>query len=73
MAYATSAIAPTSLAIPEKAPRPKRSLFHRMLDAIEAANMRRAQREVALYLSLYGGKFTDEAERAIERRLLSKF
>ena len=73
MAYATSAIAPTSLAISENAPRAKRSLFGRMLDAIEAANMRRAEREVALYLSLNGGKFTDEAERAIERRLMSKF
>ena len=51
--------------------QPKRSLFGRMLDAMVAARMRQAEREVALYLSDIGGKFTDEAEREIERRFLA--
>ena len=33
--------------------------------------MRQAEREVARYLADTGGKFTDEAEREIERRFLS--
>ena len=36
-----------------------------------AARMRQAEREIALYVSQSGGKFTDEAEREIERRFLS--
>ena len=36
-----------------------------------AARMRQAEREVARYLADTGGKFTDEAEREIERRFLS--
>ncbi len=79
MAYTSSAIdarelAFTATAAPAKvqAPaRPSRGLLGRMLDAMMAARMRQAEREVARYLADTGGKFTDEAEREIERRFLS--
>ena len=50
---------------------PQRGFFGRMMDAMMAARMRQAEREIALYLDHTGGKFTDEAEREIERRFLS--
>jgi hypothetical protein len=71
MAYAPSAVAPRSFTFPQKAPRLPRSLFRRLLDAIEQANRRQAEREIARYLGGPGGKFTDETEREIERRFLS--
>jgi hypothetical protein len=46
-------------------------LFSRMYAVIAAARMRQAEREIARYLYGNGGKFTDEAEREIERRFLS--
>jgi hypothetical protein len=82
MAYARSATVPSSLAFqpapktasktaPQQASAPgRRGLFRRLLDAIERANMRRAEREIARYLGP-GAKFTDETERDIERRFLS--
>ena len=57
----------------EKAPRakrrPLRGALRRLLDAIEAANMRKAERQIARYLGGPGAKFTDESEREIERLL----
>ena len=47
-------------------------MFRRLFDAIEQANMQRAEREIARYLNNGGRKFTDEAEREIERRFLSQ-
>ncbi len=77
MAYASSAfprsaVAPRSFEIPKTTPRAKRSLFLRLLDAVEEANMRRAEREIARYLGTTGGKITDDVERQIERRFLAK-
>ena len=72
MAYASSAIFPRSLTVPKIAPRAKRSVFLRLLDAIEQSNMRRAEREIARYLGTTGGKITDEVEREIERRFLTR-
>jgi len=77
MAYASSAVArstvaPRSFEIPKTAPRTKRSLFLRLLDAIEEANMRRAEREIARYLGSTGGRITDDIERQIERRFLGQ-
>jgi len=69
MAYARTLVAPRALAGPERVPR-KPSLLSRIAAAIEAANMRRAEREIARYLG-HGGKFTDETEREIERRFLA--
>jgi hypothetical protein len=41
------------------------------MDAMMVSRMRQAEREIAQYITLTGGKFTDEAEREIERRFLS--
>lgn len=81
MAYTSSAIGTSDLAFTatgamakpkaqDKTPQ-KRGLIGQMLDAMMAARMRQAEREVARYLADTGGKFTDEAEREIERRFLS--
>jgi hypothetical protein len=42
-----------------------------LLAAMMASRQRQAEREIARYLRNHGGKFTDEAEREIERRFLS--
>jgi hypothetical protein len=69
MAYAPAAIAPRDIAISRPTAR-RRGLLRRMLDALMAARMRQAEREIAAYLES-GGRFTDETEREIERRFLS--
>jgi hypothetical protein len=78
MAYARSAIAPRNLAfqqIPARTgpatARARPGLFRRLLAAMMAARARQVDREIARYLSGTGGKFTDEAEREIERRYLN--
>ncbi len=76
MAYTSSAneLAFTATYAPAKAGTkvaPQRGFFARLMDAMMAARMRQAEREIALYLNRTGGKFTDEAEREIERRFLS--
>ena len=49
----------------------KPSFFSWLFTAMMAARTRQAEREIARYLQGAGGKFTDEAEREIERRFLS--
>ena len=49
----------------------KPGLLRRIVSAMQEARQRQAEREIALYLSRNGGKFTDEAEREIERRFLA--
>ena len=49
----------------------KPGLLRRLLAAAQEARMRQAEREIALYVSRTGGKFTDESEREIERRFLA--
>jgi hypothetical protein len=71
MVYAQSVAAPSSLEIPKIAPRAKRSLLLRLFDAVEEANIRRAEREIARFLRSSGSTFTDATEREIERRFLS--
>lgn len=71
MAYAESAVGHIPV-IQERPAQAKRSVLRRLLDAIEQANMQRAEREIARYLNSHGRKFTDEAEREIERRFLSQ-
>ncbi|MBI1203346.1 MAG: hypothetical protein GC182_12615 [Rhodopseudomonas sp.] len=79
MAYTSSAIDTRDIAFPAtgatiKTPAktaPRRGLLTRLLDVMMAARMRQAEREVARYLADTGGKFTDEAEREIERRFLA--
>jgi hypothetical protein len=57
--------------IPETKTATAPSWFARAFNLILAARTRQAEREIALYLQGSGGKFTDEAEREIERRFLS--
>ena len=74
MASTHTAVAPHHLAF-TAAPAAKRAsgpgIFSRIFATIAAARMRQAEREIARYLYGNGGKFTDEAEREIERRFLS--
>jgi hypothetical protein len=72
MAYTTSAneLAFPATYAPAKAV-PQRGFFSRMLDAMTAARMRQAEREIAHYLGTTGGNLTDDAEREIERRFLN--
>ena len=58
---------PTSGVTSERKP----GLLRRLLAAAQEARMRQAEREIALYVSRTGGKFTDESEREIERRFLA--
>jgi len=78
--YSSSARRASALALPLHDPAafvprreafpPKRSLLDRLLAAMTAARQRDAEREVARYLETTGGKFTDQVEREVERRLL---
>ena len=74
MAYVSSAALPRGLAVPKIAQRRTRhpiiGVLVRLFDAIERSNMRRAEREIARYLSTH--KFTDETEREIERRFFGR-
>ncbi|MGE0063401.1 MAG: hypothetical protein AB7T86_15130 [Xanthobacteraceae bacterium] len=49
---------------------PRRSFFVRVLNALIESRQRHADREIAQYLKLTGGKLTDDVERNIERRFL---
>jgi hypothetical protein len=42
----------------------------RVLNALIESRQRHADREIAQYLTLTGGKLTDDVERNIERRFL---
>jgi hypothetical protein len=66
--------APHTLAFTDTAPAKRSSgpgFFSRVYATIAAARQRQAEREIARYLGGAGGKFTDEAEREIERRFLA--
>src|SRR5262249_1751719 len=76
MAHARTLTAPRGLAAPKDKPakvaKPATPGFwSRLFKAMTDAQMRRAEREIAAYLRRGGHKFTDEAEREIERRFLS--
>ena len=70
MAHTGTMVAPRGLALPKNTPA-KPGFWSRLFKAMTDAQMRRAEREIAIYLQHGGGKFTDEAEREIERRFLS--
>ena len=72
MAYGPSAVAPRELSYPEVSTKraSRRGLLFRLFDAMMASRQRQIDREIARYAGT-GGKFTDEAEREIERRFLS--
>jgi len=69
MAYVPSTVATRDFAISESAGSERRGFFRRLVDAMMQSRHRHAEREIARYLN--NGKFTDEAEREIERRFLS--
>jgi hypothetical protein len=79
MAYTSSALAPRALDFGKTAeatslPKPffvVRTVFAQIIGAMMLARTRQAEREITRYLNGAGGKFTDEAEREIERRFLS--
>jgi len=72
----------TSMAIASAAPRTfaftalprfsaKFSLWRMLRDALSEARQVQTDRDIERYLESTGGKFTDEAEREIERRLFN--
>jgi hypothetical protein len=68
MAYTSTSVAPRALpftALPEITGR---SLWRMIRDALAEARQAQTEREIENYLASTGGKFTDEAEREIERR-----
>jgi hypothetical protein len=71
MADVRTAIAPRAFAFTQTPARTRPSFWQRLLAAMMASRQRQAEREIARYLRNHGGKFTDEAEREIERRFLS--
>jgi hypothetical protein len=68
MAYVPSAVAPRDL-IAESPAGTRPGFFRRVVDVMILARQRQADREIARYLQ--NTKFTDEAEREIERLFLS--
>jgi hypothetical protein len=54
------------------APSRRKSFWRRMFDGMVAAQQRRADREIAAYLSTRGGLFTDDMEREVMGRLSGK-
>jgi hypothetical protein len=72
MAYAPLALALHHYALPQSPARKSKGLFDRLLNALAASRQREAERAIANYLALSGGKFTDETEREIESRFLSQ-
>jgi hypothetical protein len=65
MAYLHSALSAHEL-VPHQR---KHGFFWHLVHAIAASRMQQPDREIAAYLARSGGKFTDESEREIERRL----
>ena len=71
MAYAHTAINTRDLTIAQPTATRRPGLVRRLFDALMAARMRQAEREIASFLASQGDRFTDETEREIERRFLS--
>ncbi len=69
MTYAPSTVASRDLSIAETSAKTRPGFFRVFIDAMLHSRQRQADREIARYLT--NGKFTDEAEREIERRFLS--
>jgi hypothetical protein len=68
MAYVPSTVATRDF-VTEKYRRARPGFFRWLVDAILLSRQRQVEREIARYLN--NGKFTDEAEREIERRYFS--
>jgi hypothetical protein len=54
-------------------PARRLSPFQAILKAMMQSRQRQADREIARYIALNGGKLTDEIERRIERRFLTEW
>ncbi len=50
--------------------RPKRGLFARLLDAMMESRQRQADREIARFIELNGGRLTDDLEFQIGQRIV---
>jgi hypothetical protein len=73
MAYASHALSTAETVSTLRTATPARpGFFIRFLRALHEARLRQAEREIALYLSRTGGRFTDATEREIERRFLAR-
>lgn len=70
MAYAHTVSVPHDLAYARAAAPRKSGLFRRFVNALVEARTRQVERDIARYLGGSNAKFTDEAEREIERRFL---
>ena len=68
MAYVPYTTATRDL-VSDKAERKRTGFFRWLANAIYVSRQRHVEREIARYLQ--NGKFTDEAEREIERRFFS--
>jgi hypothetical protein len=69
MTYAPSTVVSRDFTIAETSGKSRPGFFRWFFDAMMYSRQRQADREIARYLN--NGKFTDEAEREIERRFLS--
>lgn len=69
MAYVPTAVATRDFAVTEKTDGRRRGFFQWFFDAMMRSRQRQAERDIARYLS--NSKFTDEAEREIERLFLT--
>ena len=69
MAFFSHALSPDDTSFAHKPARA--GLFARFIAAMMASRQRQADREIARYIHLIGGKLTDGAEREIERRFIT--
>jgi len=69
MAYVPSTVAKREFFTRKNSVSQRRGFFRWLADGMVQSRHRHAEREIARYLS--NGKFTDEAEREMERRFLT--
>jgi hypothetical protein len=67
LTYSHDSIAAPAAEAPAQAPR--KPMWRRIMDAMIASQQRRADREIAAYLTSHGGLFTDDMEREMMRRI----
>ena len=54
----------------DEAEAPRKSLFRRALEAVQQAQIRRAEREIAVFIAHRGGRITDTVEREISNQFV---
>lgn len=65
--FAAPGISPRGFLAGRRKPGNWRGLWRRLADALDQSHQRAIDREVAAYLNVRGGRFTDSVERDIER------